>query len=105
MHRLHLSVDDGGVPAAFGGGGVRVAGLGGCGFDGDELQGARGALIQICGTKRQFTHIRQGRQTRLIVTAFSQKGNNLSRLPRSSLPPPPPDTVGLCQTRLSCDSK
>lgn len=48
---IHLSVDDGRVLAAFGGGGVRVAGLGGRGFDGDELQGAGGALIRICGTK------------------------------------------------------
>lgn len=92
VHHHHLSVDDGGVLATFGGGGVRVAGLGGRVFDGDELQGARGALIRICGTKGQFTGIRQGRRTRLIAAAFSQKGNNLSHPPAitplpSSLPP------------------
>lgn len=55
MHHHHLSVDDGGVVAALGGGGVRVAGLASRRFDGDELQGAGGALVRICGTKRQLT--------------------------------------------------
>lgn len=56
VHVHHLSVDDGGVLAAVRGCRVRVVGLSHHRLYGDELQGARGGVIWIWRTKREFTH-------------------------------------------------
>lgn len=52
----HLSIDDGWVLAAVRGRRVCVVGLTCRGLYGDELQGARGGVICIWRTEREFTH-------------------------------------------------
>lgn len=100
-HVHHLSVDDGRVLAAVGGGGMWVARLSSHGFYGDELHGARGGFIWIWGAEKEFTH-KEATETSDRYSV-GQKGTSCHSFFSPSFSPA--DTVGLCQTSVTCDSK
>ncbi len=112
VHVHHLSVDDGRVLAAVRGCRVWVVGLSRHGLYGNELQGARGGVIWIWRTEREFTHKETTNTSNHYIV--SQRGAKVSRSLFVSLSASPSlsspclsmaDTVGLCQTSVVRVSK
>lgn len=124
VHVHHLSIDDGWVLAAVRRCRVCVVGLSRHGLYGDELQGARGGVIWIWRTEKEFTHKETTNTSNHYIV--SQKGEHtvtlslclfvslsacspsLSHFLSLSFSSPclsVADTVGLCQTSVACVSK